>query len=131
MVFGYMVVQTLLPLVRIVSHLPRSWGKAFAKALNATTAPFDVVNYWGSRAATLVYNRARMGHKLESTTMALATHLDRETTTSLTRTMDFPNRWDPFFTPSMSRADVYAYPTLHFAFHARQLTLNQTDTPTP
>lgn len=37
--------------------------------------------------------------------------------------MPFPDRWDPFFTPTMTLNDVYAYPTLHFAFHAQQLTL--------
>jgi len=124
MVFGYMVVRTLLPLVRIVSRLPHSWGKAFARALNAATLPFDVVNYWGSRAAALVYNRERLARKLERTIRALTLHLDQETPASLRRSMNFPTRWDPFFAPRMSLADVYAYPTLHFDFHARQLALD-------
>ncbi|WP_442214514.1 DinB family protein [Specibacter sp. RAF43] len=123
MVFGYMVVQALLPLVRIVSRLPRPLGRAFARALNASTRPFDVVNYWGSRAAALVFNRRRMGRKLVKTTRALAGRLERETPASLARAMDFPSNWDPFFAPRMSLADVYAYPTRHFDFHARQLSL--------
>ncbi|WP_125616368.1 DinB family protein [Specibacter cremeus] len=123
MVFGYMVVRVLLPLVRIVGRLPRSWARGFAHALNATTPAFDVVNYWGSVAAAKVYNRRRMLRKMETTTQALAGRLGRESAASLDRGMDFPTRWDPFFTPAMSLADVYAYPTLHFDFHARQLTL--------
>ena len=39
--------------------------------------------------------------------------------------MPFPDRWDPFFAPTMTLNDVYAYPTLHFDFHARQLSLSQ------
>jgi hypothetical protein len=123
MVFGYMVVRALLPLVRFVSRLPRPAGKAFAAVLNAGTRPFDVVNYWGSRAAALVYNRRRMGRKLERTINALARRLERESSGSLAHSMPFPDRWDPFFKPVMTVHDVYAYPTLHFDFHAKQLNL--------
>lgn len=127
MVFGYMVVRALLPLVRVVSRLPRPAATAFATALNAATGPFDVVNYWGSRAAALVYNRRRMARKLERTVTALIRQLERENSASLARTMPFPDRWDPFFKPVMTLNDVYAYPTLHFDFHARQLSLRPPD----
>lgn len=123
MVFGYMVVRALLPLVRVVSRLPRPVGAAFAVVLNAGTRPFDVVNYWGSRAATLVYNRHRMGRKMERTIKTLSRRLEREGMESLSRSMPFPDRWDPFFKPVMTLHDVYIYPTLHFDFHARQLNL--------
>jgi hypothetical protein len=43
--------------------------------------------------------------------------------------MSFPDRWDPFFTPWMSVADVYAYPVLHFDFHATQLSPGPGATP--
>jgi hypothetical protein len=121
MVFGYMVFRALVPLVRIVSRLPQSWGRDFASALDAATVPFDSVNYWASRAAARVYNRHRMGRKLERTTRALARHFDRETPASLERSMNFPTRWDPFFASRMSLTDVYAYPTLHFDFHRQKL----------
>ncbi|ADX75180.1 hypothetical protein Asphe3_41150 (plasmid) [Pseudarthrobacter phenanthrenivorans Sphe3] len=39
------------------------------------------------------------------------------------RSMPFPDRWAPFFEPTMRLNDVYAYPTKHFDFHARQLRL--------
>ncbi|MCQ9164793.1 MULTISPECIES: DinB family protein [unclassified Arthrobacter] len=123
MVFGYLVVRTLVPLVKAVSRLPRPWGRAFARALDASTGPFDTVNFWGSRAAALVFNRRRMARKMHATTRHLAAALERESPASLARTMDFPGRWDPFFRPSMTLADVYAYPTLHFDFHAKQLSL--------
>ncbi|MEE2570251.1 DinB family protein [Pseudarthrobacter sp. J64] len=124
MVFGYMVVRALLPLVRIVSRLPRPLGTAFAALLNAGTRPFDVVNYWGSCAAATVYNRNRMARKLDRTIESLARQLERETPESLALTMAFPDRWDPFFSPTMTLNEVYAYPTLHFDFHAQQLSLH-------
>lgn len=123
MVFGYMVVRALLPLVRVVSRLPKPARIGFAAVLNAGTRPFDAVNYWGSRAAALVYNRRRMGRKLDRTITALTRRLERESSGSLNRSMPFPDRWDPFFRPVMTLLDVYAYPTLHFDFHARQLSL--------
>lgn len=127
MVFGYMVVRALLPLVRVVSRLPGPARIGFAAALNAGSRPFDVVNYWGSRAAALVYNRRRMGRKLERTINALTRRLERESSGSLSRSMPFPDRWDPFFKPVMTLQDVYAYPTLHFDFHAKQLTLRDSE----
>jgi hypothetical protein len=129
MVFGYMVVRALIPLVRVVSALPAPVGGAFARVLNAGTRPFDVVNYWGSRAASLVYNRDRMGRKLDRTLSALARRLERESPGSLLRPMAFPDKWDPFFKPRMTINDVYAYPTQHFDFHARQLSLRPPERP--
>ena len=129
MVFGYMVVRALIPLVQLVSRLPRPVGRAFAAVLNAGTGPFDVVNYWGSRAAASVYNRRRMGRKLDKTISALSRRFELESSQSLARSMPFPDKWDPFFTPLMTLNDVYAYPTLHFDFHARQLSLRHPDSP--
>ena len=36
-------------------------------------------------------------------------------------------RWDLFFKDFMTLADLYHYPTKHFDFHQRQLTLGQPD----
>jgi hypothetical protein len=123
MVFGYMVVRALLPLVRFMSRIPKPAGRAFAAVLNAGTRPFDFVNYWGSRSAALVYNRHRMGKKMQRTVAALSRHLQQESPGSLAESMPFPDRWDPFFTSLMTVRDLYAYPTMHFDFHARQLSL--------
>jgi hypothetical protein len=43
--------------------------------------------------------------------------------------MHYPTRWDPFFTPYMTLADVYRFPTRHFDFHRRQLTLDGAEAP--
>jgi hypothetical protein len=125
MVFGYMVVRTLLPLVHLISRLPKPVGKAFAAFLNAGTRPFDVINYWGSRGAALFFNRHRMARKLDTTITAIARRLEHESPASLSRSMPFPDRWDPFFAPLMTLNDVYAYPTKHFDFHARQLSFRR------
>lgn len=129
MVFGYMIVRSLLPLVRIMSRLPRSWRRRFAGMLDAVTGPFDWVNYWGSRAAATIYDGHRMGRKLDTTITALARRLEHESPGSLTKSMPFPTRWDPFFASDMTLADVYNYATLHFDFHAKQLSLRPPESP--
>lgn len=48
LVFGYLIVRTLLPLVRLLGRLGHSRG--FATLLNACWRPFHVVNYVGSWA---------------------------------------------------------------------------------
>src|SRR5699024_1246826 len=103
--------------------LPPSVGEAFAGVLNAGLRPFDWVNYWGSRAASRVYHRHRMARKLRRLTIRLAARLHAESEETLALRMAFPTRWDPFFRPTMTVADLYAYPTDHFDFHARQLSL--------
>jgi hypothetical protein len=64
-----------------------------------------------------------MARKLDRTINAITRSLKRESRASLSRSMPFPDRWDPFFAPTMTLNDVYAYPTKHFDFHARQLSL--------
>jgi hypothetical protein len=124
MVFGYMIVQRLLILVKVFSRLPDSVSRTYARVLNAATPPFHTINYYGSCAAALVYNRRRMGAKMDRVIAALQHKLARESDDALRRGMHFPTRWDPFFKDYLTLEDVYRYPGQHFDFHARQLTLN-------
>src|SRR5215204_1593663 len=45
MLFGYLIVRTLLPLVRSFGRRPDGWCRRFATALNACRRPFHVINY--------------------------------------------------------------------------------------
>ncbi|MCB5294106.1 DinB family protein [Arthrobacter sp. SO3] len=124
MVFGYVVVLALLPLVRVFGRLPVPVNRGFAWLLDAGTAPFDVINFWGSKGGARLFNRRRMAAKLRRVTTALARRLRRETEAGLALRMSFPTRWDPFFKETMTLAEVYAYPVAHFDFHAAQLSLD-------
>jgi hypothetical protein len=127
MVFGYMVVQRLLILVSVLSRLPDRFSRGFAAVLNAASRPFHVINYYGSCAAALVYNRRRMGAKMDRVASALERKLGRHSDRMLHRGMYFPTRWDPFFKGYMTFEDVYRYPGQHFDFHKRQLTVSSDD----
>jgi DinB superfamily len=123
MLFGYMVVRNLLPLLKIINRLPDS-GRAFAAVLDAATTPFNIINYWGSRAASRLYPTQRMGPKFDAVIAALERRLAAEPEANMERSTVFPTRWDPFFKSKMTLANVYHYPTQHFDFHQRQLTLS-------
>lgn len=127
MLFGYLVVRALIPIVRCFGLLPPSASRAFAWLLNAGRAPFNAVNYAGSRVGAVVFNAARMGRRFDRVADGLRRRLERTPESALRRGMHFPVSWDPFFRDYMTLADVYAYPTKHFEFHRRQLSLGQAD----
>jgi hypothetical protein len=124
MLFGYMVVRALLVLVRVFGRLPRGASKVFARVLNAGTVPFDWVNYAGPCGAAKVYGPRRMAAAFDHVTDSLQHRLASESEADLARCMHYPLRWDPFFKDFMTLADIYRYPTQHFDFHLRQLTLD-------
>jgi hypothetical protein len=125
MVFGFLVVRRLLPLVRLLSVLPAPVGRGFAAVLDAGRVPFHWVNYAGSCGGALVFNEARMGRLCDRTIDGLVRSLEQEPERRLARGMPFPTSWDPYFEPFMSLAAVYAYPVRHYAHHRAQLTLDR------
>ncbi|WP_406838034.1 DinB family protein [Streptomyces sp. AHU1] len=124
MLFGYMVVRVLLVLTRVFGRLPRSTSRVFARALNAATVPFHWVNYIGPCGAVKVFGPRRTGAAFDRVIDSLHRRLAVESDADLARGMHYPVRWDPFFQDFMTLADIYRYPTRHFDFHRRQLTLN-------
>ena len=120
MVLGYLVVRTLLPLVRVLGRLGHSRG--FAATLNAGRRPFHLINYAGSVMGGQILTTRAMAALLDRTLRALQRGLAAETATGLALTMHFPTAWDPYFRPTMSVLDVYHFGTQHFDHHRSQLT---------
>ncbi|WP_405132994.1 DinB family protein [Nocardia sp. NBC_01388] len=129
MVFGYMIAQKLLVLMRLFGRLPAGPSRAYAGLLNATTRPFDVINFYGSRVAAKVYNRRRMGAKLDRVIGSMQRSLRQQTDADFARGMHYPNRWDPYFHEYMTLTDIYRYPGQHYDHHRNQLTINGTRQP--
>jgi hypothetical protein len=124
MLFGYLIARALLVLARVFGLLPDRASKAFARLLDSVHRPFDLINYLGSCAGARIIPPKRMTRMLDRVIAALQQHLQRETTSGLRRGMHYPTTWDPFFADYMTLADIYHYPTQHFRFHQRQLTLS-------
>ncbi|WP_405931547.1 DinB family protein [Streptomyces sp. NBC_00827] len=127
MLFGYFLMLPLLVLMRVFGRLPRWAGRGFARLLNAGTRPFDVVNYLGPLGGARVFGRRRMGAAFDRVSVWLHRRLDAESESGFALGMHYPARWDPFFHEFMTVADLYRYPTQHFDFHRRQLTLTAGD----
>ena len=123
MLFGYLIVRALLRLVRVFGRLPNSASRVFAAALDRSQRPFNWFNYWGSVAGGRIFSPRRMASKLDQVIDSLQRRLRDETESALQRGMHYPTSWDPFFRHYMTLLDIYHYPTQHFDFHRRQLTL--------
>ncbi|MER7243515.1 DinB family protein [Kribbella sp. NPDC000426] len=124
MLLGYLIIRALLRLVRTFGRLPPRAGRAYARLLNAATRPFDEVNFLGSYAAGRTVSPERMVKMFDQVVAKLHRRLDAESDADLARGMHYPTRWDPFFKDYMTLADVYRFPTQHYDFHRRQLTLD-------
>ena len=123
MLFGYLLVRALLVLARVFGRLPRGVGKAFARMLDAAAVPFHFINYLAPVGAVKVCGPRWMAATFDRVVASLHRRLTAESEAGLARGMHYPVRWDPFFRDFMTLADIYRYPTQHFDFHHRQLTL--------
>jgi hypothetical protein len=123
MLFGYLIVATLRPLVWAFAHAPRPLSRGFARVLQSLTRPFHVVNYLGSLAGGRLLGRAGMAWLLDRVTIRLLTSLQGATDAGLSRGMHFPVGWDPYFEDYMTVLEVYHYGTQHYEHHRAQLTL--------
>jgi hypothetical protein len=123
MLFGYLVTRALLGLARVFGRLPDGASKAFAQLLDAIRGPFHLINYLGSCAGARAIPYSHMRGRFDQVIAGLERKLESERDLALRRGMHFPSTWDPFFTDYMTLADLYRYPTQHFNFHRKQLTL--------
>ena len=78
MLFGYLIVRTLLPLVRAFGRRPDSWSRRFAAALNAGWRPFHVINYVGSVGGGQVLPQRAMIAVMDRTILGLQCTLASE-----------------------------------------------------
>ena len=122
MLFGFVLVRVLLPLVEGLGRLPPTISRTFAAILNAGTRPFHVLNYLSALPGGAVLSSRAMGRLMDSTIDHLRGSLARKSEGALGLAMHFPVGWDPYFKDVMTVADVYHYPTQHYDHHRRQLT---------
>ena len=122
MLFGFILVRVLLPLVRGFGRPPPGVSRAFAAILNAASRPFHVVNYLSALPGGTVLSGRAMGRVMDRTIGGLRSGLAQESEHMLALAMHFPVGWDPYFKDVMTVADVYHYPTQHYEHHRRQLT---------
>jgi hypothetical protein len=128
MLFGYLLVRNLLPLVKALSRLPPGASRGFAAALNAATKLFHQVNFISSLGGARVLGHERMERLMDHVVASLQRFLSYASEEGLGRGMHFPVGWDPYFTDYMTVKEVYHYATQHYDHHRRQLILASTAT---
>jgi hypothetical protein len=121
MVFGFVILAALAPLVHVWGRLPRRYSMRFARLLNALTGPFNQVNAWGARGGARVYTRRRIAPKFDRAYAAILRLVDTASAEDWARGMHYPTRWDALFHDYMTLEDLCHYPVAHFAFHLDQL----------
>jgi hypothetical protein len=124
LMFGYTITWILFGLVRAVSWLPGPVQRSFAWLLDAATPVFNPLNFFASWLGGRIASRNLMQRQLGWLCARLSRNVAKESERSLGRGMRFPTRWDPFFKEFMTIGDVYRYPTQHYDFHRRQLSLS-------
>jgi hypothetical protein len=122
MLFGFILVRVLLPLVKGFGRLPPVVSGGFAAILNAGTRPFHVINYLSALPGGAVLSSRAMARLMDSTIGHLRDRLAHESERTLALAMHFPVGWDPYFKEIMTVAEIYLYPTQHYDHHRRQLT---------
>ena len=131
MLFGYLLVHNLLPLIKVMASLPRPVSRGFAAILNAATKPFHVINYVGSLGGGRILGPSGMERLMDLVVGRLQRFVTEATEDALSRGMHFPTGWDPYFRDYMTLREIYHYPTQHYDHHRRQLTLAATNAEGP
>ena len=121
MTFGFILILTLGPMVRLWGRLPKRSSSGFARLLNGMTGFFNWFNALGPRAGGKVFTRKRIGRLYDWVYRALVRLVNSVHDDEWTRGMYYPDRWDALFSEYMTLEQVLHYPTVHFNFHVEQL----------
>lgn len=120
--FGFVILSSLVPLVRFLGRLPPGWSRALAGVLNAFTGFFNWINALGARVGGRAFRGRNVGSKYDRTYAALMKKLDAVRPDEWHRGMYYPTRWDSLFKEYMTLEDVFRYPVIHFRFHKGQIS---------
>lgn len=119
--FGFIILNALLPLARIWGRLPKESSKPFAWLLNAITVPFNWVNALGARMQGTVFTYSRLGKLYDRLHHSLLKMVASIPAGEWERGMYYPTRWDSNFSEFMTLEKLFHYPVIHFHFHRNQI----------
>jgi hypothetical protein len=131
MLFGFLLVRALVPIVKGLGRFSPTVSSAFAAILNAGTRPFHLINYLSAIPGGTALSSRAMGRLMDRTVNHQRHSLAGESARTLGLEMHFPVGWDPYFKDIMTVADVYRYPIQHYDHHRRQLTTRLAQLPAP
>ena len=121
MLFGFIILNVLLPMARLWGLLPKSSSKPFAWLLNACTGPFNWVNALGPRMQGKVFTYKRIGKLYDSVYISLLKKAASIKDEEWEHGMYYPTKWDANFSEFMTLEKLFHYPVIHFNFHLNQI----------
>lgn len=119
--FGFIILNALLPMARVWGKLPKATSKPFAKFLNFITRPFNWVNGLGARGQAKVFTYRRVRKIFDRTTSSLILKANSIVGDEWQTGMYYPTKWDPNFSDFMTLEKLFLYPIAHFKFHQNQI----------
>ena len=122
MTFGFIILNVLLPMARMLGHLPKNLSKPFAWLLNAFTGPFNWINAIGARMQGRVFTYRRIGKLYDNVYFSLLKQADSLKEDEWERGMYYPTKWDSNFSEFMTLNKLFRYPIIHFYFHLKQIS---------
>lgn len=121
MMFGFIVVNTLLPMTRLWGRLPKGSSKWFARLLNLFTGPFNWINALGARGQGTFFTRRQIGKIYDGTYFSLLGKINSIKEEEWKRGMYYPTKWDSNFSEFMTLDKLLHYPVIHFNVHLEQI----------
>ncbi len=121
MIFGFIILNALLPMARLWGTLPKWTSKPFAFLLNTLTVPFNWINALGARMQAHIFTYKRLGALYDRIYVSLMRQIASIKEEEWTRGMYYPTRWDSNFRDFMTVEELFHYAVRHFNFHLKQI----------
>jgi hypothetical protein len=121
MVFGFLLLPSLVRIIRFWALFPRGFSRPFAALLNFSTPAFNWINGLGPRPGARIYRGKSLVRKFDRAFVKVLKILDSTNTRELTLGMHYPQRWDPLFTGYVTMEQLFRYPPAHLKSHLKQL----------
>lgn len=123
MAFGFILLPSLVRLIRFWSLFPPGFSRPFAAVLDASTPLFNWINGLGPRLGARVYSGSRLARKYDRMHAKILRILERTRAGDLQRGMHYPRRWDPLFPGYLTMERLFQYPAAHLQSHVGQLAV--------
>jgi hypothetical protein len=121
MLFGFIILNALLPMAKLWGLLPRGSSKPFSRLLDASVKPFNWINAIGARMQSRVFTYRRIGKLFDRVCAALLKKVDAIKDEEWDHGMYYPTKWDSNFCDFMTLEKLFHYPVIHFKFHQTQI----------
>jgi hypothetical protein len=121
--FGFVILNALLPMARMWGKLPQASSKPFANFLNFITKPFNWINALGARGQGKVFTYRNVGKVFDKVLDSLLSKANAIHDDEWQSGMYYPTKWDPNFSDFMTLEKLFLYPIAHFKLHQNQIAV--------